>query len=229
MVPRNERFELRLEADLINKIDSWRARQNDMPSRSEAVRSLVEAGLTREEILSPGQSFIVCMLCEIYKHLKIKGDMDPELISSAILSGQLWSLEWEYEGVFQDYVASRSKVSEVVDILDMFSFIESSYGKLSPEDQQYVKEQNEYAGIWLVFDGFDGNNESDYYGIANFLIKDMGRFSEFKSRRLNSHRPVLVRYRKMLSVFDSIRHRLTGAMLSKEQIVEVITAPFIKN
>ena len=40
-----ERFEMRLGQSVLEKIDSWRADQADIPSRSEAIRRLVEAGL----------------------------------------------------------------------------------------------------------------------------------------------------------------------------------------
>ena len=40
-----ERFEMRLGQSVLEDLDAWRARQGDLPSRSEAVRRLVEAGL----------------------------------------------------------------------------------------------------------------------------------------------------------------------------------------
>jgi hypothetical protein len=40
-----QRFELRIPADFFQAIDSWRRRQEDLPSRAEAIRRLVELGL----------------------------------------------------------------------------------------------------------------------------------------------------------------------------------------
>ena len=48
MITRTERFELRLEPDLLDRVDDWRAAQRDVPSRSAAVRRLVEQGLGRD-------------------------------------------------------------------------------------------------------------------------------------------------------------------------------------
>ena len=45
MAPKTERFELRLEANTIGQVDQWRAKQADLPSRSEAIRQLVQTGL----------------------------------------------------------------------------------------------------------------------------------------------------------------------------------------
>ena len=45
MLLKTERLELRLDSDLTERIDVWRGEQDDLPSRSEAVRRLVEGGL----------------------------------------------------------------------------------------------------------------------------------------------------------------------------------------
>jgi len=43
------RFELRLQPKLSRQIDEWRRRQPDLPSKSEAVRRLIETGLGAAE------------------------------------------------------------------------------------------------------------------------------------------------------------------------------------
>lgn len=56
MPPKTERLELRLEPEIITKVDDWRREQADNPSRSEAMRRLIETGLetstTRQNYLS---------------------------------------------------------------------------------------------------------------------------------------------------------------------------------
>ena len=74
-----------------------------------------------------------------------------------------------------------------------------------------------------MFAGFDGNNESELYSIATFLINDMGRFTKFKGRELNSHTHTRERYRRMLSVFLPLRTTLHGGALSVEQLIQVMT------
>ena len=49
MQPKTERFEMRLDPGTLEKVDGWRSRQGDLPSRAEAVRRLMETGLTAEE------------------------------------------------------------------------------------------------------------------------------------------------------------------------------------
>ena len=41
----------RIKADLLQAIDTWRRTQPDLPTRPEAVRRLVEAGMNYEKIL----------------------------------------------------------------------------------------------------------------------------------------------------------------------------------
>ena len=42
----DEPFNMRVSADFLKSIDKWREKQDDKPSRSEAIRRLVELGLT---------------------------------------------------------------------------------------------------------------------------------------------------------------------------------------
>ena len=46
--PKTERFELRLSLELLARVDEWRRAQSDLPSRSEAVRRLMEIGLSAQ-------------------------------------------------------------------------------------------------------------------------------------------------------------------------------------
>lgn len=41
-----ERFQMRVSIDFLAKIDEWRRHQPDIPSRSEAIRRLVEKALS---------------------------------------------------------------------------------------------------------------------------------------------------------------------------------------
>ena len=45
MAPKTERFEMRLDVEMLDQIDEWRRKQGDIPSRAEAIRRLVELGL----------------------------------------------------------------------------------------------------------------------------------------------------------------------------------------
>ena len=42
---KTQRFELRIPSGFFKGIDDWRRKQEDLPSRAEAIRRLVEIGL----------------------------------------------------------------------------------------------------------------------------------------------------------------------------------------
>src|SRR3546814_4558478 len=48
MRTKSERFELRLDQSILDRIDEWKDALPDRPSRSEAVRRLVDQALTHE-------------------------------------------------------------------------------------------------------------------------------------------------------------------------------------
>lgn len=222
-----ERFEMRLDPTVLNKLDSWRAKQDDLPSRSEAVRRLVEIGLagrgTNPRItLSDGEKLMIIMIGELFKHLKLKSDIDPTFLEEVIYGGHYWALNWAYSGLFHGHEDSDAVVSYVVDVLDMWSFLERGFNALSREDQKRVATESEPFGKHVSFSGFDGNGEAEYIGVARVLINQLDRFTEFKGRELNSHMPSLDMYRRMLSVFEPLRKNLVGRDLDAGEIIQIL-------
>jgi hypothetical protein len=45
MAKKPERFEMRFDVNMIERIDDWRRKQPDLPSRTAAIRHLIEVGL----------------------------------------------------------------------------------------------------------------------------------------------------------------------------------------
>jgi uncharacterized protein len=221
-----ERFELRLSPSVLEELDSWRALQDDLPNRSEAVRRLVEAGLRegdeRRIRLGDGEKLIIIMLCQLLDQMKAKGEIDPSFVEDVVYGGHYWALDWKHEGLFHRYEDAPSVVTQVVDILDMWRFIERAFGSLSKKNRARV--EAEAKSLHLDFAGFDEKHEGEHVRVARFLIEKLGRFTEFKGRDLNSHIPVLTRYTRMLSVFEPMRKALIGRELSADEIVEILQA-----
>lgn len=228
MQAKTERFEMRLDQMTLDKVDAWRANQTDFPSRAEAIRRLIEAGMpgnSKDQLkLSSGEKLIALMLCELYEHLEIDGEIEPTFIQSAIHGGHLWGLQWRYPGIFQGEEDDNRVLKEVVDVLNMWTFIESAYQRLSKKDKGRVEKEADPFGKHVAFPGFDGNYECEHLSIATFLIEDMGRFSDFKDRDLNSHATLLDSYRRMLRVFEPMRRNLVGARLNPSQIIDILKA-----
>jgi uncharacterized protein len=222
-----ERFEMRLGQSVLEEVDAWRGRQADIPSRSEAVRRLVLAGLgeTREDRrirFTDGEKLTLVMLCQLFKRLKPEGEIDPAFVEEAIDGGHYWGLEWKYPDIFHADEKPKAVVDEVVDVLDMWRFLESDFAKLSKKEKDRVAAAP--FGKKIRFAGFDGNNEIEHVSVARFLIDHLDRFTEFKGRDLNAHMPTIDAYRRMLSVFEPIRRTLTGGDLNATQIIEILNA-----
>lgn len=135
---------------------------------------------------SDGEKLILVMLADLYKALKVKGEIDPDVVTEAIFNNQMWSLRWEMTGIFAGDEPSDEMVRETADIMSMWREIEFAYERLDAADKARLEAAVPYTGKNPKFEGFDGNNDKQH-GIANHLVNRMGRFEEFKGRSLNSH------------------------------------------
>lgn len=79
--------------------------------------------------------------------------------------------------------------NEVSDVLQMFRSFDTANRDLKDHGIDPQK---------LVFNGFDGNDESKYLVYLQFLIDKEDKWTEHKGRDLNSHAPMMDRYRKMV-------------------------------
>ena len=226
-----ERFEMRVESELLERLDAWRQGEEDRPSRAEAVRRLMEGGLAhdnkgRAPQLSDGEKLITLMLADVVEKLGIQADTDITLVRNVIYGGHYWALGWEMPGVFHGHIDKRSRVSFVVDVLDMWTFLEEAYERLSDEAKQRLAAEAAPFGERVQFSGFDGNNEGEYMSIARFLVDDLGRFSRFREdhRDLNSHHPTLEAYARMVRAFEPIRRGLIGRSMTVDEMTTVLNA-----
>lgn len=225
-----ERLELRLDEELVERIDTWMNEPGQASSRSDAVRQLLDIGLgtvTGKSIyLTDGDKLNFMMLRDIAKHLKVKdADTDFDFVAETIYGGHYWAPMWEMNGLFHQHADRPADVTLVVDTLDMWDFIEGCIEKLAPDEIERLKTANH--GYLPQFAGFDGNNESSLMSITNFVVKKMDRFSRFKQRDFNSHAPTAARYRRMTTAFEPIRATLGfGRVLGVDQILELLKVRF---
>jgi uncharacterized protein len=228
MAPKTERFELRLDEDILARIDKWRGDQDDLPSRAEAMRRLVEAGLARNSTdtirLSDGEKLLAMMMSDIAKHLKIKNGIDPDFIQEVIVGGHYWAPRWEMTGLYHDHEDDPKDANFVVDVLEMWSRIQEDYKQLNKKDQTKVETA---FGKKLEFIGFDGNNERKLIRIAQFLTEKMGRFTDFKGRIANSHMRTRDMHQRMLDVFEPLREKI-GMELNADQIIQILKARYFR-
>ncbi len=102
---------------------------------------------------------------------------------------------------------------EVIDILQMFRSLNNSYHELN--DKSGIDKGN------VIFQGFDGNEETEHYSYADFFINKYDRYSEFSKVAINSHCNMLYMYRPMLKAWSKYERYQS---LNKEQIIEIINA-----
>jgi uncharacterized protein len=222
---KSERFEMRLDLNMIGRIDEWRSKQDGFPSRAEAIRHLANLGLERsgQPIFSDGEKMITLMLCDLLKSLNTEVGIEPDLVEEAIHGGHYWALPYQYPGIYHNHVDQNSTVKEALDILSLWDAIEFSYGRLSPDDKERIRKEAEPFGDDVKFLGFDGNHESEHLGVASFFVHKMGRFGIFNDgRSFNSHMPTLDSYRRMLSIFNPLKGKMFGTHLNADTIVQIL-------
>ena len=174
--------------------------------------------------LTDGEKLIILMLTEMYEKLQIEGETEPDFLRSAIFNDHLWGIRWKYSGIPFEQAEDPPIVREVVDILDMWSFIEYAYAKLSEQERQQLALAAKPFGENPRFNGFDGNNECEYISIARFLIDQLDRFTRFHGRDLNSHMPSVSGYRRMYETFEPIRRTLIDRRLTVEELAQILNA-----
>lgn len=229
MLPKSERFEMRLDEDTLARVDRWRGEQPELPSRAEAMRRLVEGGLAKSSgstaTFTDGEKLLILMMRDLSKHLKLTdGDTDPEFLSKVIYGGHYWAPVWQLPGVFHGHADDPRDLRLTLDVLDMWDCIERGYGKLSKKDRDRIEKEAAPFGKHVRFLGFDGNNEAPLLGIALFLVNDMERFSRFKGRDLNAHMPTIAANTRMLDVFAAMRRKIPDADLGPTQIIGLLLA-----
>lgn len=128
--------------------------------------------------------------------------------------------ELNYGWIAEYYSAPmpRERCELVLDILQLYRCITNAF----------VREhgRNEAIPDNFRFDGFDGNEETDYYSYAKYLILDLQRYSELKYGQeypdYNSHCPMLPRYRSQLATWNQIKNLDNKYSLTFEQAKSII-------
>lgn len=175
--------------------------------------------------LTKSERLTLLMLCDIYNALKIKSSFNPSIIEKAIITGNMWAIEWEYGDLLSVDATREEAVTFVADVLDMFSLLDFSVKALEPKEfqsleQQLQKDKRTIESVFH-FQGFDGNNEGRYLSIVRMFIS-MDRFTEFTDAPKNSHMRTAELYKRMLRKFETLRSDIAPpAGLSVENLLEI--------
>lgn len=154
--------------------------------------------------LTDGEKLILTMLSEIKQGLSLKGGVDAEFVGAAVSYGYDWAFDLESSGIQTEKNPIPGNVLEVMNILEMWSWLEADYNKLSNEDKALVREVNHGRDVY--FPGFDGHR--DELSIANFITHYLHRFNHFKDRNIPDSHGLgmdMDDYRRMLPAFERAR------------------------
>ncbi|HHR6066197.1 TPA: YfbU family protein [Providencia alcalifaciens] len=174
--------------------------------------------------ISDGEKLIILMLNDLFRANNVKSEFDPDFLDEAIRDNHLWAIDWKYPGIEIDDNDTPDYVIDVVNYLDMWSFIEESYNRLTPSEITHFTELTPNFTSEPKFIGFDGNNESKYLTTAKFLINKLDRFTEFSGRYLNSHSRRISIYKRMLPIYEKERESNGFNFLNAESLARVINA-----
>ena len=166
------------------------------------------------------EKLILLMLCDLYEHLGVKGQVDASFVREEILGyGHYWALGRKFGPVFADTFISEEVAHETTQILSMWDILEHFYENLSEEDQKQIEEE---WGKPPLFRGFYANDEIDHLSVADCMINKLDKFSRFKGRELDSHMPGgLGAYRRMLKAFTQATQQFPGR-LTTSQIIAIL-------
>ena len=174
--------------------------------------------------LSDGEKLILFMLSEIYQRLEVNGDVDAELVSEALTSGQYWAISSKHSWLLEWDNPKEGVLRETMEIMTMWSVIESAYNKLTDDEKAYISKQTDLSSSSFEFRGFDLNHEGDHYGIADFAVRKMNKFAVFAGRNMNSHSRSIDWYRRMYAKYQEVSSVSVNGKLGVDELTAIMNA-----
>lgn len=171
------------------------------------------------------QKLIVAMLADIHQALDIRDSLDAEFILDKVSSDRTWALRWRYGELFDGDFDTPEHVKFVVKVLDLWHRIEHSYSLYDDAEKAELLRLSPVFGAGVAFSGFDGNGgDRDGYGTVHILVEELGRWSRFKGRDLNSHGPMAEVYERMLEASQQLNGNAKNFELSVEDLATILNA-----
>jgi len=151
----------------------------------------------------------------LFNQYRILGKLDPDEASASEEACEIlesgYTLEYETLASHIDRDMSEVKCREVRDILDMYRALKAAQRDLPA---------GTLANGDATFLGFDGNNETEHFAYATFLMEVQDKWAESKQDPRNSHWPLLSRYRTMLQAWKESASRWD---LTPEDVARILS------
>lgn len=169
------------------------------------------------------EKLTLLMLCDLYEHLDIKGDIDHNIVRNAISSGNLWAIDQEYH-LSDDEDIPKKVHDEVNKTLFAYRCLSSSLRNLAPDDQ--IELQTKYdlklENNFIQFPGYDGNNESEHHSVTQ-MLGTLGSYEEQSEIDKNSHQENNQDYRNLIFKMENLCYNgANRSKLNKQQLEELL-------
>lgn len=230
---KSERFEMRIDEDLSNRVKLWSNTQLDTPNKSKAIRRLIEIGLSlaqpNEIHPTTTEKLMLVMLCDILKKMDSNAEIDPDFLLEVISGGHYWAINEKFGILFNEQIDTPSDVQTVRDILNMWNFIEHTFENMSLDELNDFEETTKINKSYFKFAGFDNHSELNLLNIAEIFINHLHRFRRFKNHETGLETPsrALPKYLKMHKVFKPIYEKASRrGVLNTSELAQILNAQF---
>ncbi|MGW8114052.1 YfbU family protein [Caproicibacterium sp. NSD3] len=148
--------------------------------------------------------------CKIHSHTELY-----DICQEILVNGY----KQQYQTIFDGFSEPISDdiASLVQKTLQIYQMLLMSYNQLKPEEKEQLDTED------IKFEGFDGNEEIEYYSYAKFLLEVFQKYPQLYDKRfytLNSHWPNATKYQNMISKFESLNTH--GNFLTLKQIKAIV-------
>lgn len=180
----DKRLEIRIDSELLERVDLWTEGRTDVDNRSEAIRKLIEIGLQGiqpedEEVrLSKGEELILRLLAERWCEEKgllenSKYGMDPEALFDALVHGQYWAMRTIpiKPVLLHEHTPTKNEVNFVREVLQMWASMIETYNQCTKKQKKEIAKATDWT--YIRFPGFCWYDHVDYkfYECMRYIIK----------------------------------------------------------
>lgn len=226
---RTERFELRLEEDLLKAIDAWRDRNSTGSSRAQAIRALIAEGLHKGNTsrFSDGEKTILAFIAGLSEKIG-KPDDRLRLLLDGFSTGNHWAADFEMGSLYAEPSTNLKDAKYVEEILEMWNIFENAFEVFNKEEKSFVMSETEgesnlrqtgrvVHSRQIQFPGFNVNDETNLIHIAAFLISSKSKFSRFRDRNISSDSNASHNYSAKLEFFRQLKDNLIGRIPTPQE------------
>jgi len=156
--------------------------------------------------MTPTEKLTLLMMCDLFDHLEVNGEIDSSIVREAVISGNVWAIERKYPMLLSTEDVSKDVQKRVDAALSAYRNLSHSLRKLTSDESNELKTKHnikthEHA---IQFPGYDGNNESEYLSVTS-MLGTLGLYAEQQEIDKNSHEENAGKYLKLTSALEVLK------------------------